>query len=227
MKVKDFLISEKEMHVSVNFDLTPQLLITGPTGSRKTTATRLLIGKLCLQIPSIEFEFADYKNWGDWDFAGSKLKDMNDAIDDACMLLRTRQGWHHSIYDPYVLVLDEYPSFLLSLERKDMKKYQSEVARLLMLGRAYNLHVITISQRPDASLFDHGARDNFGFRLALGGLSGEAKRMIFPNAELSPDWLNNKPGVGLLYREGIGVSRVKLPNFDLTKLDDFLNAYFK
>ena len=227
MIIENFLIGENRMHVSVNFDLTSHLLITGPTGSRKTTAARLLIGKICLQIPDVEFEFADFKNWGDWDFAKNKLQDMNDAIDNASMRLKTRQGWHHSTYNPYVLVLDEYPSFLLSLEKNDMKKYQSKVAQLLMLGRAFNLHLVLISQRPDASLFTHGARDNFGFRLALGGLSGEAKRMIFPKNEMSPDWLNNKPGVGLLYREGIGVSRVKLPNFDLTKLDDFLNTYFK
>lgn len=227
MIVNNFLISENRMHVPIDFNLTPHLLITGPTGSQKTTAVRLLVGKLCLQIPNIEFEFADFKNFGDWDFARLKLQDMNDAIDDACMLLQTRQGWHRSLYDPYVLVLDEYPSFLLSLEKSDAKKYQAKLARLLMLGRAWNLHVVTIAQRPDASMFSHGARDNFGFRLALGGLSGEAKRMIFPNDELSPNWLNNKPGVGLLYREGMGASRVKLPKFDLQKLDDFLTDYFK
>ncbi|MFR0612727.1 hypothetical protein ACLUW2_09740 [Limosilactobacillus balticus] len=227
MNVKNFLICENGMHVSIDFDLTPHLLVSGPTGSHKTTAMKFLIGKLCLQNPNIEFEFADFKNWGDWDFAGLELRDMNDVIDDACMVLQTRQGWHQAYYDPYVFVLDEYPSFLLSLEKNDLKKYQSAVARLLMLGRAYNLHVVILAQRPDASLFVHGARDNFGFRLALGGLSGEAKRMIFPNDVLPPEWLNNKPGVGLLYREGLGVRRVKLPRFDLQKLDDFLKTYFK
>ena len=227
MILKNFLVGKNGVKISVDFDVTPHLLIVGPTGSRKTTATRLLIGKLALQNSDVIFRFADFKNWGDYDFAKNKLLDMQDAIDDGDMMLKTRQGWHHDIYEPYFLILDEFPSFILSLDSKERKKYQSSVSRLLMMGRSFNIHLVLIAQRPDSSLFSNGARDNFGFRLGLGGLSSESRTMLFSGEKGDPDWFNNKPGEGILYREGIGVSHVKLPVFDLKKLEKFLENYFK
>ena len=104
------------------------LLVAGRTGSGKTRATLFLIAKSILQNPDADFYFADFKNGGDYRFAlnTGHLVDMQTAIDNACYVLSSRQAGLPDRY-PYVAVLDEYPSIILSLENKDRKKYQSKL----------------------------------------------------------------------------------------------------
>lgn len=205
------------------------LLVAGRTGSGKTRATLFLIAKSVLQNPDANFYFADFKNGGDYQFAlnTGHLTDMKTAIDDAFMVLQSRQAGLPDRY-PYIIVLDEYPSFILSLEPKDRKVYQSKLATLLNLGRAFEIHIVVVTQRPGAELFVNGSRDNFNCRILMGTPSPETRRMMLGDdvSEVPADWFNNGIGQGLIYRDGIGISHIAVPRVDWQKLNVFLKMSF-
>lgn len=205
------------------------LLVAGRTGSGKTRATLFLIAKSVLQNPDANFYFADFKNGGDYQFAlnTGHLTDMKTAIDDALMVLQSRQAGLPDRY-PYIIVLDEYPSFILSLEPKDRKVYQSKLATLLNLGRAFEIHIVVVTQRPGAELFVNGSRDNFNCRILMGTPSPETRRMMLGDdvSEVPADWFNNGIGQGLIYRDGIGISHIAVPRVDWQKLNGFLKISF-
>lgn len=206
------------------------LLVAGRTGSFKTRSTLFLIAKTILQNPNADFYFSDFKNGGDYKFAldSGHLTDMQSAIDNACYALSSRQAGLPDRY-PYIIVLDEYPSFILSLEAKDRKTYQSKLATLLNLGRAFEIHVWVITQRPGAELFANGSRDNFNCRIVMGSPSPETRRMMLGDdiSEVPADWLNNSVGQGLIYRDGIGISHIAVPKINWQKLNTFLKNSFK
>lgn len=206
------------------------ILVAGRSGSGKTRSTLFLIAKSLFQNPNIDFYFSDYKNGGDYHFAlnTGHLTDMQSAIDNACYVLSARQAGLSDRY-PYVVVLDEYPSFILSLDSKDRKEYQSKLATLLNLGRAFEIHVWVVTQRPGAELFANGSRDNFNCRILMGTPSPETRRMMIGDdiSEIPADWLNNNIGQGLLYRDGLGISHIAMPQIHWQKLNLFLKNSFK
>lgn len=172
------------------------------------------------------FYFADFKDGGDYQFAinTGHLTDMRTAIDNALMVLQSRQAGLPDRY-PYVVVLDEYPSFILSLENKDRKKYQAKLATLLNLGRAFGIKIVLVTQRPGAELFANGSRDNFNCRILMGTPSPETRRMMLGDdvSEVPADWLNNSVGQGLIYRDGIGISHIAVPQLNLFLKKSFAN----
>ena len=230
MKINDTFLDLNNYNRLVIPSTNTHLLVAGRTGSGKTRATLFLIAKSILQNPDADFYFADFKNGGDYRFAlnTGHLVDMQTAIDNAYYVLSSRQAGLPDRY-PYVVVLDEYPSFILSLENKERKKYQSKLATLLNLGRAFGLKIVLVTQRPGAELFANGSRDNFNCRIVMGSPSPETRRMMFGDdiSEVPADWLNNNVGQGLIYRDGIGISHIAVPKINWQKLNTFLKNSFK
>lgn len=206
------------------------ILVAGRTGSGKTRATLFLIAKSLLQNPSVDFHFSDFKNGGDYNFAipDGHLLNVDNTIDDALMMLKSRQAGLPDRY-PYIAVLDEYPSFILSLESKMRKEYQSKLATLLNLGRAFEIHVWVVTQRPGAELFANGSRDNFNCRIVMGTSSPETRRMVLGDdaGDMPADWLNNGVGQGVIYRDGIGINHISVPQVNWMKLNTFLKNSFE
>lgn len=229
MLIEDTFIDLNNYNRIVIPSTNTHLLVAGRTGSGKTRATLFLIAKSILQNPDADFYFADFKNGGDYRFAinSGHLIDMQSAIDNACYALSSRQAGLPERY-PYVVVLDEYPSFILSLENKDRKKYQSKLATLLNLGRSFNVRIWVVTQRPGSELFVNGSRDNFNCRILMGTPSPETRRMMLGDdvSEVPADWLNNSVGQGLIYRDGIGISHITVPQVDWQKLNEFLKNSF-
>lgn len=229
MKITDTFLDLSNLNRLVIPSTNTHLLVAGRTGSGKTRATLFLIAKSILQNPDADFYFADFKDGGDYQFAinTGHLTDMRTAIDNALMVLQSRQAGLPDRY-PYVVVLDEYPSFILSLENKDRKKYQAKLATLLNLGRAFGVKIVLVTQRPGAELFANGSRDNFNCRILMGTPSPETRRMMLGDdvSEVPADWLNNSVGQGLIYRDGIGISHIAVPQLNWQKLNLFLKKSF-
>lgn len=229
MKITDTFLDLSNLNRLVIPSTNTHLLVAGRTGSGKTRATLFLIAKSILQNPDADFYFADFKDGGDYQFAinTGHLTDMRTAIDNALMVLQSRQAGLPDRY-PYVVVLDEYPSFILSLENKDQKKYQAKLATLLNLGRAFGIKIVLVTQRPGAELFANGSRDNFNCRILMGTPSPETRRMMLGDdvSEVPADWLNNSVGQGLIYRDGIGISHIAVPQLNWQKLNLFLKKSF-
>lgn len=229
MQINDTFLDLSNLNRLVIPSTNTHLLVAGRTGSGKTRATLFLIAKSILQNPNVDFYFADFKNGGDYQFAlnSGHLTDMGSAIDNALMVLQSRQAGLPDRY-PYVAVLDEYPSFILNLDNKSKKEYQSKLATLLNLGRAFEVHIWTVTQRPGSELFMNGSRDNFNCRLVMGTPSPETRRMMLGDdvSEVPADWLNNSVGQGLIYRDGIGISHIAVPQLNWQKLNLFLKKSF-
>lgn len=229
MKITDTFLDLSNLNRLVIPSTNTHLLVAGRTGSGKTRATLFLIAKSILQNPDADFYFADFKDGGDYQFAinTGHLTDMRTAIDNALMVLQSRQAGLPDRY-PYVVVLDEYPSFILSLENKDRKKYQAKLATLLNLGRTFGVKIVLVTQRPGAELFANGSRDNFNCRILMGTPSPETRRMMLGDdvSEVPADWLNNSVGQGLIYRDGIGISHIAVPQLNWQKLNLFLKKSF-
>lgn len=224
MQIEDTFVDLDNLNRLVIPSTNAHLLVAGRTGSGKTRATLFLIAKAILQHPDADFYFADFKNGGDYRFAldTGHLIDMQSAIDNACYALSSRQAGLPDRY-PYIAVLDEYPSFILSLDSKERKTYQSKLATLLNLGRSFNIRIWTVTQRPGSELFVNGSRDNFNCRIVMGSPSPETRRMMLGDdiSEIPVDWLNNSVGQGLIYRDGIGISHIAVPQVDWQKLNVF------
>lgn len=230
MKIENTFLDLSNYNRLVIPSTNTHLLVAGRIGSFKTRSTLFLIAKTILQNPNADFYFSDFKNGGDYKFAldSGHLTDMQSAIDNACYALSSRQAGLPDRY-PYIIVLDEYPSFILSLEAKDRKAYQSKLATLLNLGRSFEVHVWVITQRPGAELFANGSRDNFNCRIVMGSPSPETRRMVLGDdiSEVPADWLTNNIGQGLIYRDGIGISHIAVPQLNWQKLNLFLKNAFK
>lgn len=88
--------------------------------------------------------------------------------------------------EPILLVVDEFTELVTRMREawKDAGKRGesptvSQIRSLARLGREGRVHLLLAAQRPDVSLFGGGeARDNFGVKVALGGLTRFAEAMM-------------------------------------------------
>lgn len=198
----------------------PHVLITGASGSGKSTALIFLLGKLLQSNPNIVLYFCDFKNSEDFAFlkeypfyyAG---KDCYQGIMDYYKQFSdSRENGKNE--KRYILIFDEYPAFINYLQMRDKAEKTKcandvlgAVAEILMLGRGISFGIWLVTQRADSTLFTNGARDNFMVVIGLGRLSKEQKGMIFAGQEI-PDIIMSA-GEGMLLADGKEIVEVKYP----------------
>lgn len=123
--------------------------------------------------------------------------------------------------EPQYLVIDEWGSFILSLDKKEAEQLKAKLAELIMLGRAYNFFPIVGVQRPEASYFST-ARDNFNVRISTGTLSPEARRMVFPDS-VTNRITECRKREGHLYIDGVGLEKIRVEDVpDISMLDNVI-----
>ena len=212
---------QKKVPVLLDPSTHPHALISGKSGSGKSTAILFLIGKLMQMNEDIVVYILDFKNSDDFHFLdGYKYFFRgNNCIDGLRVyyqsFIETREKGISN--KRHILIFDEYPSCInyFSMQDKLNKtKFSNEVqgivSELLMLGRGLNYGIWTIVQRPDSSLFNSGSRDNFMVNLALGTLSKEHRTMIFAGEDIDNNKIYGK-GEGVLLADGHPLFYVKFP----------------
>ena len=196
------------------------LLIVGATGTGKTIATKVVMAKIS-RIENSKIWILDFKQFDFRDYVGLpryySYTDCLQGLKDYYSAFKAQQ--ETGIADaPNYLVIDEWGSFIMSLEKKQAEQAKSLLAELLMLGRAYKFIPIIGIQRPDASYFN-GGRDNFHACLALGNLSPEGRRMVFPDS-VKEQITDCKKREGHLYIDGVGLEKIQIYNIpDMDALD--------
>lgn len=80
-------------------------------------------------------------------------------------------------YRPFLVVIDEFAELVEVLGKVD------EVWSMLRLARACNIHLLLMTQRPDASVFKSGSRDNLTYRYSMNGLSEQGAKMMWENTD--------------------------------------------
>jgi energy-coupling factor transporter ATP-binding protein EcfA2 len=206
----------------------PSLLLTGSSGFGKSYALLWLMGQLLKNNSNIKIYFCDFKNEDfifledyPYYFAGNSCYDG--VIKYYNMFSQVRE--HNEISKEenirHLLIFDEYPSCINYFQMQDKRnktKYSNEmlsaVCEILMLGRGTGkgFGVWIVTQRPDASLFLNGCRDNFMSVIGLGRMSKEHTAMIFHSEEI-PDYIF-KRGEGLILSDGSSLRMVKYPRIN-------------
>lgn len=196
-------------------------LIMGSSNSGKSYAILYLLGCLLQDIPEIELYFCDFKNSEDFGFlkgyphfySGNECYEGVMAYYDVFTNARISGAKRR-----HILIIDEYPAFINYLSMKDKQEKTKKagdilgaISEILMQGRgtAYGFSLWAICQRPDASLFANGARDNFMVVLGLGRMSKEQKGMVFAGEEV-PDKIYHQ-GEGCLLADGHPLYEIAIP----------------
>ena len=159
------------------------------------------MGKLCLtyknaKVYILDFKgddsFREFNNFNNYFIYSDCLAGLREVYEEFNERLKTTGD-----SPPLIVFIDELASMISYFSRTTSEKNEIQriIAEMLMMGRGKRVHIVTSTQRPDSNLFSNGARDNYTFKLGLGNLSSEAKKMLFP----STDIIFKKCGIGYGY----------------------------
>lgn len=213
-------------YVLWNPAVAPHIVIFGATGSGKTYATKLILGRISIQYPDSQIHVCDFKGDSDFSFLYGENRfyrflDCQTGLSDFYGQFEKRQSGEDNRRNFLLLFFDEWASYTLNLDKKQAEEEKKKLATLLMLGRSFNVHVLISQQRVDASYFN-SARDNFNLVIALGNLSAEGKEMMFKEFkdQMKPD---RKQGTGYQIINGANFTPVLVPSIsDVNRLNSFI-----
>lgn len=197
------------------------MLVVGATGTGKTVDVKILMAKIAKFQPDAKIWLLDFKRFDFRRFANLPhyygYTDCVQGLNDYYDAFKAQQEAGEAAA-PNFLIIDEWGSFIMSLEKKEAEQVKGKLAELLMLGRAYQFFPIIGIQRPDAAYFA-SSRDNFQTCLALGNLSPEGRRMVFPDSAAGRI-VECKKREGHVYTDGVGLEKVRIADIsDMDALD--------
>lgn len=227
--VKPTVISDNNSAIGqVDVKSMRNCLLVGATGSGKTVAIKILMSKIVKFQPDAQIWILDYKNA---DFRAFKncphyysYTDCVQGLNDYYAAFKEQQNTG-VVGAPNYLIMDEWASFILSLDKKQSELLKARLSELLMLGRSYVFVPIIGQQTAMSELYPAGARSNFKMILSMGNVSKEQKSMLF--SEYKEQMTEkNKTGEGYLLIDGQPrLERVKFEVKDFNKLDkDIISA---
>lgn len=213
-------------------------LIFGGSGSGKSTSALWILSSIIRSVP-VEITLIDFKNDTTWQFLDGYPRyytgmDCYEALKqfyNEYAEIRN-SGKPSDIFK--LLVFDEYPSFLNyyqtqekidkpSKDKTSVYKHSlAMVSELMCLSRSLNVGIQLICQYPTSDLFAN-ARENLQYKIGLGNISSEARKMIFGNYEIPK--ILNKTGEGILVVEGYEPALVKYPK--IKDISDFKYHLFR
>lgn len=204
--------------------VSPHLLLTGGTGSGKTSVARAVIAKITQYgwpvwiLDAKRIEFLDMRDWPNVQIVAGSLPQQVALIRRVWELMEYRYELiekgvcRPSDFEPLVVFADEFADFRINLlEWYAQIKVKGDPARpptsaefgsLLRKARTCRIHIITALQRPDVELLGTGEqRDNFGARVSLGRLmSAQAAIMVWGDPTVGVAIPRGKVGRGTATR---------------------------
>lgn len=206
-----------KMAVAIELRSHPSMLLTGSSGSGKSYALKYLLDKLLVSY-TVRLYFCNFKRSEDFRFLEGyghyyTYTACADGLQAFYNAFKERQDSGIEFDGSYyILVFDEYPSYILSMmDKKSAERSKVMMSELLMLGRSYGFGVWLVMQRPDSSFLSNGARDNFHSTITLGNMSKETKSMLYSGEEL-PERIY-KAGEGVCWIDGVGMKEIKFPRY--------------
>jgi len=207
-----------KQYVRWDYQMFPNLLILGNTGSGKSYAIRLLLARIVLQVQNSRLWVCDYKNelitqpapryWG--------YTNVMQGFHDFCAVFEDRLNGNPD-RTFCLLLIDEYVSWLSSMEKKEAEEVKKRIAQLLFLVRSLNLHVILGTQRAMAENFSFGSRDCLNI-IFLGAPSKESIRSFATGEEAEAIKPCNR-GAGYILFDGRPPKAITVPTIqDMEKV---------
>ena len=185
---------------------TPHVLLTGTTGSGKTSAGHALVAQVAAHGwpvwvgDSKRVEFLEFRDWPNVQVVAGSIPAQVALIYRAWELMEHRYELIESgrarvaDFEPLFVVLDEYAEFVAGLSewyptikiRGEPTKPSTvtQVASLLRKARTARIHLLITMQRPDVALLGGPGgemRDNLGHRVSMGRLSPQGAMMMWEN----------------------------------------------
>lgn len=221
MMIKVGFVGEEGRYVPFSLDLRkyPHILVCGKSGSGKGILILYCINSV-LQSNEFALYIGDPKNSGDFEgladhySVGEEVANLITAVYERYIQIKKDKTGERIL-----LILDEYPSFILNLENSDKKKaavIKNMISELLMQGRSLpgggSVAVWLVAQRLDAEYLPRGAKLNMMVSIILGRLDIQSKMMLFPGEEL-PEY-EPTTGTGLILADGYPLRILKVPEID-------------
>ena len=179
----------------------PQAMLTGGTGTGKTSMAHALLGQITRYgwpvwvLDAKRVEFLDFRTWPNVQIVAGTVPAQVSLVHRAWELMEHRYALIESgkarveDFEPLVVFLDEFAEFRSNL----LEWYASikvkgdptrpptlaEVASLARKARTARIHLVLSTQRPDAEFLGGEMRDNFGFRISMGRLSPNGAMMMW------------------------------------------------
>lgn len=176
--------------ISVDLALYPHLLIGGATGSGKTWLLKLiLLQAINKQYMIVIADFkgkVDYpKLWENYCSFATEFDQVQKYLHDICRVLEKRKNLFsdlgYSNIDSYnrnesnflpriVFACDELAELLdttglSTKEKESMKQIQKNINTIARLGRAFGIHLILATQRPDANILNGQIKNNISYKI--------------------------------------------------------------
>lgn len=202
-------------YIPLDLDSHPHIACVGITGSGKSYALTLLLGRIAMHEEA-RFVVCDFKNTsfnflsGHTSFYG--YTDVIEGIETVYQEFqeRLRLSNENRNRQKIILLVDEYAALIASLPKREAEEVRAKIFNILCLGRELSIHLVVGVQRASAELFSLGSRDQFGAIIMLGNLSKEQKMMLVPDYRDQMNQ-NNTRGEGYMYLDGKGLYRIKVP----------------
>ena len=176
--------------ISVDLSLYPHILIGGATGSGKTWLLKLmLLQAINKQYMIIIADFkgkVDYpKSWEHYCSFATELNEVQKYLHDVCNVLEKRKilfsNFGYSNIDIYnqhqnnqlpriIFACDELAEILdttrlTTTEKEPIKQIQKYISTIARLGRAFGIHLILATQRPDANILSGQIKNNISYKV--------------------------------------------------------------
>lgn len=200
-----FGVTEDGDQVSWSPAVLPHLLMTGTTGSGKTSTVHNIVGTVTRWgwpvwiLDGKRIEFLEFRTWPNVQIVAGEVSEQVALIRQVARLVGRRyelieSGQAKAVdFEPLLVVLDEYSEFVSTLTewyptvklKSDPTRPPSlrEVASIVRTARVARVHLLVTMQRPDVSLFGDRAggevRSNFGQRVSMGRLDLQGAMMLW------------------------------------------------
>lgn len=204
---------------SINISSTPHILIGGSTGSGKSVLCKSLLAQCIMKDADVLI--ADFKGgldyskvWHDKTTIITNIDSFNKILDEVLIKLEKRKEVlvdsmnrniveynekHSEKINHIVICCDEVAEVLdktgLSKEEKEkVLKVESSLSTIARLGRAFGIHLVLSTQRPDAEILKGQIKNNLGIRIC-GRADKVLSQIILDNSEAVDKIRPNDVGV--------------------------------
>ena len=166
----------------------PHLLLAGDTGTGKSRVLYGMIHKLLAETSENNLYICDGKNDELYELCKDYLK-LSNVESDSFVIGETVRKIEKIMDDryenrernakPIFLIVDEFAALRIALPKKEFAEINDSLKRIILMGRASNIHILMALQRPETSVLDGTIRDNYSIRIGLGNLKDENYKMVF------------------------------------------------
>lgn len=166
----------------------PNLLLAGNVGTGKSRVLYGIIHKLLAETEEENLYICDGKNDELYELCKDYLNLSNVESDSFRIgetvrkiekIMEYRYENRERTANGIFLVIDEFAALRIALDKKEFAEINDSLRRIILMGRAANIHIIMALQRPETSVLDGAIRDNYPVRIGLGNLKDENYKMVF------------------------------------------------